>query len=137
MINDGEYIILKLRVQGESYSSMGKILNMKTHQLASMWKGERERLKEEIKMSIGDIDILQGRKPLNLWVKRSPRKSKKVYVSPIRICKICEKDFNFEPGMGPNTRTCSEQCKLELKKITQSAYFKNLYYEKTKGRRTT
>lgn len=136
MINAGDYVILKLRVQGESYSTMSKILGMQTHRLSIMWKEERERLKEEIRIKIGEVEVLQGRKPLNAFTKGSKKKPK-VHLTPIRNCKNCKKDFNFEPGMGPNTKTCSEECRNILIKTFQSSYAKKKYYEKSKEKKNS
>ena len=136
MINDGDYVILKLRVQGESYSTMSEILGMRTHQMAALWKKEREALKEDIIKRGIDVQPIEGRKPLNAFTKGSKKKPK-VFISSIRNCKNCKKDFNFEPGMGPNTKTCSEECRRASNKMFQSAYAKRLYYEKSKEKKAS
>ena len=134
IINEGDYVILKLRVQGESYSTMGKLLGMQTHRLSVMWKEERERLKEEIIKKGIDNEVIEGRTPLNAWTKGSKKKPK-VFQTSIRNCKNCKNDFNFEPGMGPNTKTCSEECRKILLKTFQSAYARKKYYEKSKEKK--
>ena len=136
MINEGDYVILKLRVQGESYSTMSKLLGMQTHKLSVMWKEERERLKEEIIKRGIDNEVIEGRKPLNAFTKGSKKKPK-VFLTPIRNCKNCKKDFNFEPGMGPNTKTCSEECRNILVKTFQSAYARKMYYQKSKEKKSS
>jgi hypothetical protein len=134
MINEGDYVILKLRVLGDSYADMSKKLKMKTHQMSQIWKEERERLKQEILKRGLTLEVLEGRKGLNVWTKgyKTGKKKPRVFVSSTRTCKMCLKEFNFLPGMGPNTRTCSQECREKSTKELQSAYAKKLYYEKSK-----
>lgn len=141
LINNGDYFILKLKAKGESYSTMSKMLGLKTHKLSEMWQEERERLKIEIKSKLGWNDILDGRIPSNVAIKSKPGykpKKPRVHKSPIRNCKICNKDFEFIVGMGPNTKTCSEECKIELRIALQKAFQKRygaIRKEKTKQKR--
>ena len=133
IINEGDYLILKLRILGDSYADMHKKLGMKTHQMSIIWKEERERLKKEILKRGLTLDILDGRRALNQWSKGAiPTKKPPVFKSNIRNCIYCNKDFTFLVGMGPNTKTCSTECRTKLNLTFQKKYNRKMYPKKKK-----